>query len=755
MPRLRIQVQGVVQGVGFRPFVYRLATELALGGWVQNRPEGVLIEIQGPAPALTEFQVRLRSQRPRAAAFHRLQAGPAAEEEGAGPFRILPSEAAGDRRPSIPADLATCPECAAEIRDPWARRHRYPFTNCTACGPRYTIIAALPYDRPRTAMAGFPLCPACAEEFQDPLDRRFHAQPVACPDCGPRLAFRGPKGPGPEGEAALAAALELLRKGGILAMKGLGGYQLLADARSGPALERLRKRKGREEKPFAVMFPDFRSLAAACVADPAARTELEGPAAPILLLPRREGADLAGAVAPGNPDLGAFLPYTPLHHLLLGDFGGPLVCTSGNRSEEPMAIGDAEALERLGDLADGFLTHDRAVLRPLDDSVGRLEGGRLRLLRRARGFAPLPLAMDGPDLLALGGHTKSTLTLLAGGQAVVSQHLGDLDSPQGLALLERTAADLLAFLEAGPRRLACDLHPDYGSTRVAEALAQRLGLPLIRVQHHHAHVAAALAEHGLAGPVLGLAWDGSGFGGDGTVWGGEALVVDTGGFRRAGHLRTFPLPGGERAVREPRRSALGLCLELLGEPGPAAAAFTPAELVVLKQASERGVNAPRCSSIGRLFDAVASLAGLRTGAGFEGQAAMALEFEARQSPAAGAYPFPLIEGQADPGPLIQVLLADLRRGEPLPAIARRFHAALAGLALAFAEDAGLEQVVLTGGCFQNRLLAELCERRLAARGFRVIRPARYPANDGGISLGQAWVASRPQTGDHRDNRERP
>ena len=407
-----------------------------------------------------------------------------------------------------------------------------------------------------------------------------------------------------------------------------------------------------------------------------------------------------------------------------------------------MVIDNGDALARLGTIADGFLLHDRPVLRPLDDSVGRMEAGVLRLLRRARGFAPLSLPMEGPTVLALGGHQKAAVTLLTQGQAVVSQHLGDLDSALGLALLERTVEDLLGFLRAAPQRLACDLHPDYGSTRLAERLAQQLGLPLLRIQHHHAHVAAVMAEHGLPGPVLGLAWDGSGFGADGTVWCGEALEVSATGYRRVGHLRAFPLPGGEQSVREPRRSALGLCLACLGEPGPAAAAFTLGELAVLCQASARGLNAPRCSSVGRLFDAIASLLGLRIGAGFEGQAAMALEFQARNARGAGSYTIPLVAGQADPTPLLRALIADLGRGEAVPAMAFRFHAALADMALAFAEAAGRETVVLTGGCFQNLLLAELCRERLQSRGFRVFRPAQYPANDGGLSLGQAWVAAR-------------
>jgi hydrogenase maturation protein HypF len=732
--------------VGFRPFIYRLAVQLGLGGWVQNRPEGVLIEVQGAGPALAEFARRLQAERPSAARLDGVEAGTVEERAGPEPFRILLSAVEGDRRPSIPADLALCPDCAREIAEPGARRHRYPFTNCTACGPRYSIIAGLPYDRALTAMAGFRLCPDCEREYLDPLDRRFHAQPVACPRCGPRLRFQDPAGRcRAEAGAALAAALELLRGGEVLALKGLGGWQLLVDARREAAVRRLRQRKGRGDKPFAVMFPDREALLAACDPGPQALDLLEGAEAPILLLPRREPqhgtGDLAPSVAPDNPDLGAFLPYTPLHRLLLADFGGPLVCTSGNRSEEPMAIGDEEALARLGDIADGFLGHDRPILRPLDDSVGRIEAGRLHLLRRARGYAPLPMPLEGAATLALGAHQKATVTLLARGQAVVSQHLGDLDSVAGLVLLERTAGDLLGFLRAEPERLACDLHPDYGSTRVAEALAGRLGLPLVRVQHHHAHVAAAMAEHGLDGPVLGLAWDGAGFGPDGTVWGGEALVVDRAGYRRIGHLRPFPLPGGDQAALEPRRSALGLCLACLGEPGPAGAGFKAAEAATLCRAVERKLNSPLGSSMGRLFDAVAALLGLRAGRGFEGQAAMALEFLAREGAGGGSWPLPLVAGIADPAPLLEALMADRRRGAALPAMAWRFHAALAELALGFAREAALESVVLTGGCFQNQLLAGLCRERLERGGFRVVRPERYPPNDGGVSLGQAWVAA--------------
>lgn len=746
--RLGIEVVGVVQGVGFRPFVWRLARDRRLSGFVRNRPGGVEIEVQGATPDVEAFLRELQASPPPAARLDALRADPKEEVAGEAGFAILASAEGGSARPSVPADLALCPDCAAEMDEPGGRRFGYPFTNCTACGPRYSIIAALPYDRPRTAVAGFPMCPACAGEYADPADRRFHAQPIACPSCGPQVALLDAGGaPLAAREAALEAAAALLADGRILALKGLGGYQLLADATSEAAVARLRARKRREAKPFAVLFPTLEAVAEACVlTDPEARI-LASPEAPILLLPRRphEGpGGIAGAVAPGNPDLGAFLPATPLHRRLAALFPRPVVCTSGNLSDEPMAFVDGEAQERLRGVADAFLAHDRPVLRPVDDSVGRVEAGTLRLLRRARGFAPRPhpVGVQGPPVLALGGHLKGTVALLGDGQAVVSQHLGDLDSPLGLDLLGRTVEDLLAFFRLVPARLACDLHPDYGSTRLAEDLARRWGLPLVRVQHHHAHGAACLAELGLAGPALALAWDGSGHGTDGTVWGGEALVLEGPRFRRSGHLRAFPLPGGERAVREPRRSALGLCWSLFGDGGAAEALFEPSEHALLQRMLEGGLQSPLASSVGRLFDAVAALAGIRAGAGFEGQAAMALEFAARIAPEDGAYTFDLAGGVADPAPMVAELLADRRRGADPGRVARRFHAGLAKLAVAFAEAAGRGDVILTGGCFQNALLARLCADALGAKGFRVLRPALFPANDGGISLGQAWVAAQ-------------
>jgi hydrogenase maturation protein HypF len=710
----------------------------------------VTLLVQGPAAALDAFEAALWTEIPLPARVQSVTSEPMAEGVGEEGFRIVESGGGAAARPVVPPDLTLCAECAAEMEAPGERRHRYPFTNCTRCGPRYTIIAGLPYDRPLTAMKGFPLCADCEREYQDPLDRRFHAQPVACPVCGPRLRLTGGEGRlRAEGEPALAEAVAALKAGQILALKGVGGYQLLVDATSDTAVRRLRRRKRREDKPFAVMFPSLESLQRSCATTSEEVAWLGSPEGPILLLRRSGQGEVAEAVAPGNPRLGAFLPTTPLHRLLLGDMGCPLVCTSGNLSDEPMAFEDGEAARRLGGLADLFLAHDRPILRPVDDSVLRVDGDGPTLLRRARGFAPLavPLGLEGPCVLALGAHQKNTIALVQQGALVMSQHLGDLASVEGAELLERTVADLLAFYRATPERLACDLHPDYASTRLAERLSAEWGLPLVRVQHHHAHSAACMAEHGLRGPALALTWDGTGLGGDGALWGGEALRVEGASFLRLGHLKAFPLPGGEVAAREPRRSACGLLWASQGAcppPSGLAPAFEEGEWALFQAMLARGLNSPVTTSIGRLFDAVAALVGLHARHGFEGQAAMALEFAASDQVAA-PYIWDLREGIADPAPLLEGILADLAARRGAAVIAARFHAALADLALAWAHQAGLADVVLSGGCFQNALLAERVQARLLAAGFRVHRHRAFPPNDGCISLGQAAVAVQALT----------
>ena len=619
-------------------------------------------------------------------------------------FRICGSGEASAPRPTIPADLATCPECLAEIENPRERRYRYPFTNCTNCGPRWSIIERLPYDRSRTSMAGFTMCAECRAEYENPADRRFHAQPIACPRCGPRLQLLENQGSEVAvGEAALAAAIEALRAGRIVAMKGLGGFQLLVDATNAAAVARLRQRKHRPDRPFALMLTSLDDVRKYCqVSDDEARM-LTSHQAPIVLLRRRAEArdavrsDVSSplsslpspldGVAPGNPYLGVMLPYTPLHHLLMAALARPIVCTSGNLSEEPMATTTEDAVARLGPIADLLLTHNRPIARPVDDSIVRFAAGGKQVLRRARGFAPLPIelrldAKNAPGILALGGHLKNTVALFLGGaadgtqpaQVVMSAHVGDLDSRLSVEVFERAAQDLVEFFRLAPQVVACDLHPDYASTRYAEKLAAGWDAPLVRVQHHHAHVAACAAEHGLTGPVLGFSWDGTGYGPDGTVWGGEVLLCQGATFQRAAHLRTFALPGGDRAAREPRRSALSLLFEIFGERAAehATAWFRPSETTALLSMLSRHVNTPRTSSMGRLFDAVAAICGLPPAISFEGQAAMALEFAADESEAA-AYPLPLRPsspaGEAaaeslviDWEPLVHALLADRAAG---------------------------------------------------------------------------------------------
>lgn len=751
MVRRAITVHGVVQGVGFRPFVHVAATARGLAGWVRNRADGVRIEVEGPAPAVEDFVKALASEAPPAARITRVEVSEAPlQHERA--FRILDSDPEAPPRPTVPADLASCPECLAEVGSPGGRRFRYPFTNCTRCGPRWTLIESLPYDRPRTSMKGFVLCADCEAEYRDPGDRRFHAQPIACPACGPRVSLLAPEGSRlAEDEAALRGAVDALREGHVLALRGLGGFHLLVDATNPEAVALLRQRKRRPEKPFAVMFPSLQVLRSCCEVSPEEAAVLTSPAAPILLLRRRasEGTEvsIAESVAPGNPWLGALLPYTPLHRLLLEAVGRPLVCTSGNLSDEPLCTDSEEALVRLREVADRFLVHDRPIVRPVDDSVARMTPEGFQVLRRARGYAPLPLSLPGaPCLLGLGAQLKGTVALCVGEQVVVSQHLGDLGSLEGARLLERTVEDLRRLLEARPVALACDLHPDYASTRLAERLSSEWGVPLVRVQHHHAHVAACMAEHGLSGPVLGLAWDGAGLGTDGALWGGEALVVEGAGFRRVAHVRPFSLPGGEKALREPRRAALGLLHEVEGAGAlmHLQEAFAAHEGEVLVAMLGRGVQSPRTTSMGRLFDAIAALSGIRTRAGFEGQAAMALEFAAGEGEAE-PYPLPLREGApavADWEPLVRALLSDRRRGVPPPLMAARFHAALVELAEAIAVRVGLPRVVLSGGCFQNLRLLREVRSRLRARGFEVFSPQQYPPNDGGLSLGQVAVAAR-------------
>jgi hydrogenase maturation protein HypF len=758
--RRRIRVRGLVQGVGFRPFVYRLAAEHRLTGWVRNTGEGVEIEAEGSPGDLDAFARGLRSGAPPLARLEKchLRTIPARGERA---FTIRPSRTARGGPLPVSPDVATCAACLEELWDPAARRHRYPFTNCTHCGPRFTLIDALPYDRARTTMRAFPLCDACRAEYLDPADRRFHAEPIACPACGPRLELRGALAAA--GNDALRAAAALIREGGILALRGLGGFQLACDASRAETVARLRERKHREAKPFAVMVPELDAARSLCHVSPAEETALAGPRAPIVLLRRRgapgpSASPVAEGVAPGLDTLGVMLPGTPLHHLLLREYGAPLVMTSGNRSEEPIAADNEEAVERLAGIADAFLLHDREISSRYDDSVVRVEGGEEVVLRRARGYAPEPLRLPrrSPEpILAAGAQLKSTFCLVRGEQAFLSQHLGDLDDALTLAHYHQTLELYRRLFRVEPGVVACDLHPDCAASRFARSLE---GVSIVEVQHHHAHVVSCLAEHGLTGPAIGVAFDGTGYGTDGATWGGELLVADWRGFRRAAHLGYLGLPGGDAAAREPWRMALSALAYAYGEEAHDVAAevlarISPERRRAVLEMGLRGVHAPPTSSMGRLFDAVAALAGLRDVNRYEGEAAMELEGRAADTDG-GAYPLPLVpvgDGAIwDPAPLIRAVVDDVRRGEDVRALASRFHRALAAAVVEgcarVRETDGLRTVALSGGCFQNRRLARLAREGLERAGFRVLTHRRVPPNDGGVSLGQAAVALATLTG---------
>jgi len=746
--RVRLVVRGAVQGVGFRPFVYRLARRIGLSGWVENSSQGVTIEVEGPKARLADFQWQLRSEAPPRSVILGIEAAavPPRNEPG---FAIHASDVSGAPTAIVLPDVATCEACLREILDPRDRRHGYPFTNCTDCGPRYSIVLALPYDRARTTMAGFTMCRACAGEYADPENRRFHAEPNACPACGPRLTLLDASGSvlAREQDALLGAA-DRLRRGGIVAVKGLGGFHLMVDARDDEAVRRLRRRKRREAKPLAVMVATLDDARRVALPSETERALLASPQAPIVLV-ARAGEAVAPSVAPDNPDLGLLLASTPLHHVLLRELGFPVVATSGNLSEEPLCTGETEALERLRGIADLFLVHDREIARPVDDSVVRVVAGRELVLRCARGYAPFPLSLARPlpSLLAVGGHLKNTVAVSVGPRVVVSPHVGDLETEAAEAAFTRTVEMLVRLHGLSPEAIACDAHPDYLSTR----FARDDGRPVIAVQHHYAHVLACMADNELAPPVLGFAWDGTGHGLDGTVWGGETLLVSDRGFRRVAWLRPFPLPGGDQAAREPRRSALGALHELdpaLAERSPL---FGDAERAVLLSMIRRRLRTPLTSSAGRLFDAVAALLGFSGAVRFEGEAAMGLEFALRGLEGGERYDFtiepaPVPEGDSacvlDWRPMLGQMLADVARGEARGEISLRFHNTLAEMIVATALRRGVEAVALSGGCFQNRVLTERAVRRLREEGFRPHWHRRLPPGDGGLAVGQILAAAR-------------
>lgn len=745
----RVRVQGIVQGVGFRPFVFNLATRLGLDGAVRNTTSGVEIEVEGADGAVSEFLAGLVAEAPPLAHIDELHVHDA-EPRGRRGFSIDRSRDGEGSLPVSP-DVAPCPACLREILDAGDRRFGYPFTNCTRCGPRFTIARAIPWDRPNTTMVRFAMCPACRAEYDDPADRRFHAQPNACVACGPRLTLVGPRGLALAGEP-LAETRRLLAAGRVVAIKGVGGFHLACDARADAAVRRLRERKGREAKPLAVMVPDLAAARRLCLISDDEAALLGSPARPIVLLAGRPGSGIAPSVAPGLRHLGLMLPYSPLHHLLwegLVPGVDALVLTSGNRSEEPIATDDADALARLGPIADAFLLHDRPIQTRCDDSVSRVAAGAELPVRRSRGYAPFPvrLPFEVRPLLACGAELKTTVCVARGPYAFLSPHVGDLGNYETYAAYVAMVDHMASLFRVRPEAVAHDLHPAYLSTRFARGLEP--ALPRVAVQHHHAHVAACMAEHGLTGPVIGVAFDGTGYGADGAVWGGEFMVADYAGFERAAHLAYVPMPGGDLAVREPFRMALAHLARARAGWDPAlspVAAATDLERRIVARQIERGLNAPPTSSMGRLFDAVASLLGVRHRAGYEAQAAMELEALVARGEH-GAYPLAIgagVPAVIDPAPVIVGAVGDLKRGVALPVIAARFHAGvvamIAGVSARLRQRTGLDRVVLSGGVFQNVTLLEGARRALAAAGFAVFSHRRVPPNDGGIALGQAVVA---------------
>jgi hydrogenase maturation protein HypF len=763
MERRAISVEGIVQGVGFRPFVYALAKPLGLHGFVRNQTGRVLIEAEGTTEALDRFLRELRENAPPLARINALSSR-ALSVRGDDSFVIESSDQEARGPIFISPDVACCDDCLAELFDPADRHYRYPFLNCTNCGPRLTIIQGAPYDRARTTMASFPMCPDCAAEYHNPADRRFHAQPAACPACGPRLSVCSASGQPIQTSDALAHFVEALRGGRIGALKGLGGFHLVCDAADESVVRELRLRKHRDEKPFAVMVADLETAERLCEMDTSEAELLRSPRRPIVLLRKRNASSsgsICESVAPHNPRLGVMLPYTPLHHLLLEGFPGrALVMTSGNRSDEPIAYEDADAFERLSGIADLFLVHNRPIHVRCDDSVTRVIDSQESPVRRSRGYAPLPVPLPlgcAYPILAVGGQLKGVFGLGSDAQAFLSHHLGDLDHWEAYRAFGRDVGLYEELFAVVPELIIHDLHPDYASTNYARERSAAAGIPLLAVQHHHAHVASCMAEHGLDEPVIGVSFDGTGYGTDGAIWGGEFLVADYRHFRRGAHLRYVGLPGGDSAAREPWRMAVAH----LRDAGVSCDSLTGcvhrAKLRTINQMLERRVNTPLTSSAGRLFDALASLIGVRDTVSYEGQAAIELEWLAGEVPADGAYPFELAAPRSpehdgvpatyaiDTRPLIRAVVADVQSGADRRRIARRFHSTvveiIAATCAAIRKETEIEAVVLSGGVFMNALVASQSAARLSADGFRVYRHVLVPPNDGGLCLGQLAIGA--------------
>jgi len=748
--RVSIVIRGAVQGVGFRPFIYRLATELQLKGFVLNSPTGVFIEAESEKEILNTFLLRIEKEKPIHAIIQSMEFS-FLDVVGYTQFEICDSETNGKTSAFILPDIAVCDDCLKEMFDPNDRRYLYPFINCTNCGPRFSIIESLPYDRPGTSMKIFEMCDDCKQEYDNPLDRRFHAQPIACPKCGPHIELITHSGKIlSRNNNTILATADKIRQGKIVALKGLGGYQLICRADDENIIAELRKRKNREGKPFALMFPDLESIKEVCEVFPFEERLLKSPESPIVLLKRKEEGNqilVHSSIAPGNPTLGVMLPYTPLHHLLLKELQIPIIATSGNLSEEPMCITEEEAFQRLKNIADYFLIHNRPIVRHVDDSIVRVMMDREIVMRRARGYAPLPVELncetENETYLAVGGHLKNTVALSSGKNVFVSQHIGDLSTQEAFSAFQNVVNDFKNLYEAKDILAVADLHPDYLSTKFAKNNFENISF----VQHHQAHVASCYAENKLEGTALGVSWDGTGYGLDGTIWGGEFFRFDDSSFKHFAQFRKFPLPGGDLAIKEPGRSAVGLLFEIFGEKLfeekiEFINIFSEQEKKILLQMLKNKINSPLTSSVGRLFDAVAFLTGFKRTTSYEGEAAMMLEFAA--APAiSDYYPFDLLPGEVliiDWQKMIETILDEMKNNVSPKIISAKFHNTLVESICSVAEKSHEEKIVLSGGVFQNAYLLEHTVHRLRTSGFNPYWHQRIPTNDGGISLGQVAIA---------------
>ncbi|MBA4312277.1 MAG: carbamoyltransferase HypF [Chlorobiaceae bacterium] len=787
--RLHIVVRGAVQGVGFRPFIYRLAMESKLNGWVMNSTQGVFIEVEGMKDVLEKFVLRIEQEKPPRSSIHSLEYS-FLDPCGYTKFEIRKSIESGEISAIVLPDIAACPDCVMEIFDPQNQRYLYPFTNCTNCGPRFSIIEALPYDRQNSSMKNFKMCPDCLNEYEDPLNRRFHAQPNACPKCGPRLELWTESGNKISGDhIALRMAVEQILSGKIVAIKGIGGFHLMVAAGNENAVKRLRERKHREEKPFALMYPSLEMIKQDCEVNELEERLLNSPESPIVLLKRASHttdptskienlkseirnpkSEISFSVAPNNPYLGIMLPYTPLHHILMHELGFPIVATSGNYSDEPICTDEKDAVEKLSGIADYFLTHNRPIVRHVDDSIVRIMAGREMVVRRARGFAPLPIQYrhrSNTTVLAVGAHLKNSIALRSGENSFVSQHIGDLETTEAYSAFERVIQDFQILYKATPSLIVADLHPDYMSTHYAE----KSGIKLNQIQHHYAHIMSCIAENKIDGNVLGVSWDGSGYGTDGTIWGGEFLLTNEKSYERVATFRNFKLPGGEKAIKEPRRTAIGILYELFGDDFishdylPTIKSFNRSELHNLTTMLKKEINSPVTSSSGRIFDAVASIIGISQQVSFEGKAAMELEWAIGDMQTDEIYEYrisnigylenkseirnPKSEIIIDWSPVILNILEDVKEKSDIAIISAKFHNTLVEMIVSIAKKIGEERVALSGGCFQNKYLTERAVHRLNSEGFKPYWHQRVPPNDGGISLGQIAAVLKKITEENR------